>query len=238
MPQPCAIPTCKYKSSTLCPCCNKNICINHMKEHNNLRKSELNSLNDEIIALNDQFKTFDIDKLIKDNREILDKWKDNCHKIINCYYEQKCQELEPTIIDSIHNEKFTEKNLQSLKSTIYDIKQEINKINEKGIQINIRPFTLDNHAISIKDSKPNAFNINTSILSSPYHTIECINGWQSELASNDQSILISLDNSLCLFDRNLNLIKKSQHRISNDHKIFYSKRAECHRNHRRTERGL
>ncbi|CAF1153120.1 unnamed protein product [Rotaria sordida] len=227
MSQLCAIPTCKYKSSTLCSCCNKNICIEHVKEHNDLRKSELKSLNDETITLNDQFKTFDIDKLIKDSCEILDKWKDDCHKIINCYYEQKFQELErfltqkidqyrkeidqiqSTIIDSIDNEKFTEKNLQSLKLTIYDIKQEINKMKEKGIQINIRPFILDNHTISIKDSKPNAFNINTSILSSPYHTIECIDGWQSELASNDQSILISLSNNLCLFDRDLNLIKKS-----------------------------
>ncbi|CAF2747907.1 unnamed protein product [Rotaria sp. Silwood2] len=227
MSQLCAIPTCKYKSSALCRCCNKNVCIDHMKEHNDLRKSELNSLNDETIILNDQFKTFDIDKLIKDSREILEKWKDDCHKIINCYYEQKCQELErffnkkidhyrkeinqtqTTIIDSIHKEKFTQKNLESLKSTIYDIKQEINKIKEKGLQIDIRPFTLDNHAISIKDSKPNAFNINSLILSSPYHTIECIDGWQSELASNDQSILISLSNSLCLFDRNLNLVKKS-----------------------------
>ncbi|CAF1392027.1 unnamed protein product [Rotaria sp. Silwood1] len=203
------------------------MCIDHMKEHNDLKKSELNSLNDDIKMLNDQFKTFDIDKLIKDSRYKLDKWKDDCHKIINCYYEQKCQEIErfltqkidqyrkdidqtqTTIINSIQSEKFSEKNLQFLKSTIYDIKHEINKIKEKGIQIDIHPFTLNNHIISIKDFKPNAFNINTSILSSPYHTIECNDGWQSELACNDHSILISLSNNLGLFDRDLNLIKKS-----------------------------
>ncbi|CAF4816071.1 unnamed protein product, partial [Rotaria sp. Silwood2] len=61
----------------------------------------------------------------------------------------------------------------------------------------------------IKASKPNAFNINTSILSILYHTIECIDGWQSELTSNNQSILISVSNNLGLFDRDLNRIKKT-----------------------------
>jgi hypothetical protein len=71
MSQPCAIQTCKYKSSALCYCCNQNICTDHLNGHNELSKSGLNILNNEIINLNDQFKTFDVEKLIKDNRERL-----------------------------------------------------------------------------------------------------------------------------------------------------------------------
>ncbi len=44
MSQSCAIPTCKLKSSNLCYCCNKNVCIDHLREHNDLNKSELNYL--------------------------------------------------------------------------------------------------------------------------------------------------------------------------------------------------
>jgi hypothetical protein len=213
MSQPCTISTCKFKSSALCYCCNKNICIDHLKEHNDSNKSELNSINNEIITLINQFKTFDTDRLIKDGREKLNKWKNDC------YYEQKYQELEhfciqkvgqhrkeidqiqTTIMDLIRSEKASEK--------IPDIKREINRIKEKGIQMDIHPFTLDNHCITIKNSKPDAFNINTSILSSPYRTIECVEGWQSELANNDRFILINLADSLCIFDRDLTLIKQS-----------------------------
>jgi len=226
MSQSCSIPTCKSKSLNLCYCCNKNICLDHLKEHNDLNKFELNNLNNEIIILNNQFKIFDINKLIKDSQNKLDIWKNNCHQIIDNYYQQKSQELQKffiekidqhqneidqiqtTIIDFIRNDKTTQKNIQSLKLTINNIKKEINKFKDKGIQMDIRPFILDNHLISIKDSKPNAFNINSSILLSPYHTIESIDGWKSEFISNDRFILISLGENLCLYDKDLILIKQ------------------------------
>jgi len=192
-----------------------------------LNKSGLNSLHNETINLAEQFITVDIDKLIKSNRDKLDQWKDNCQKIIDSYYEQKCQELEQfctqkvsqqrkeldqiqtTIIEHIRSEKVTQKNLESLKSTISNIKQEINQIKIQGIQMDIHPLKLDNHLISIKDSTSNVFNINPSILLSPYRTIECVDGWQSELVNNDRFILTSLADNLCLFDRDLTLIKQS-----------------------------
>ena len=225
MSQPCAIPACKSKSFVVCYCCNRHVCADHIKEHNLIR-SELNVLKDEVISLNDQFKIFDTEKLIKDSREKLDKWKDDCYKIIECYYEQKCQELvqfctqksdqhrrkidqlQMSIINLLDSQRTTQQNVQSLRSLIDDTKLELNKTKEKGIQMDIRSFTLDNNSISIKDFKPNAFNMNASMLSSPSHAIECVDGWQSELACNDRRILVSLSNSLCLFDRDLTIVKK------------------------------
>jgi hypothetical protein len=227
MSQLCSVPICKSKSTILCYCCNKNVCIDHLKEHNDLIKCELKYFNDEIFNLNDQLKIFDTNQLIEDGREKLHLWKDNCYKIIDCYYEQKCEELKQfctqkfhrnqkeidqiqiTIKDLIHSEKATRKTIESLKLSIHNIQREIKKFKEKGIQMDIRPFILDNHSISIKDSKPNAFKMNSSNLLSAYHTINCINGTQSELISNDRFILISLGENLSLFDRDLTLIKQS-----------------------------
>jgi tRNA uridine 5-carbamoylmethylation protein Kti12 len=115
MSQVCTIPICKYKSSTLCYCCNKILCVDHLNEHNDLNKSGLNSLHNETITLAEQFIAVDIDKLIKSNREKLDQWKENCQKIIDSYYEQKCQELEQFCTLKISQQR---KELDQIQTTI------------------------------------------------------------------------------------------------------------------------
>ncbi|CAF0842975.1 unnamed protein product [Adineta ricciae] len=227
MSQLCVVPTCKIKSSTLCLCCQKNFCHDHLTEHNELIRIGFECLKEEMINLNEEMKMIDLEKLIEVQREKLDQWKDNCHEMIECYYKQKCDELQQfsrekfekqrkelsqieTSINNYHqNETILRKDLQSLKLSLYDLRQEIDQFKRKGIQITIQPFLLNNQSISIEDSKPNAFHINHAVLTSPDRTIECTNGWQSEFASNDRSILITLADNLCLFDRNLTLIKQS-----------------------------
>ena len=226
MSQLCSVPICKSKSTILCYCCNKNVCLDHLREHDDLIKFDLKYLNDEIFNLNDQLKIFDTEKLIENGREKLYQWKENCHRIIDCYYQLKYEELKQfltkkfehnqkeidqiqiTIKDFIRNDKSTRKSLESLKLSIHNIQREMKKFKDKGIQMDIRPFILDNHSISIKDSKPNAFKMTSSCLSSPDHTIETINGTQSELVSNDRFILISLGENLSLFDRDLTLTRQ------------------------------
>ncbi|UJR34191.1 hypothetical protein I4U23_021597 [Adineta vaga] len=227
MSQLCVISMCKFKSSTICSCCNKNLCIDHLKEHDELIRIRLECLNNEMKNLIEEIQTINMEKLIEINREKLYQWKENCYEIIENYYEEKCNELQRFCyekfeqqrkeldqlqirIDNFNlNENISEKDLQSLKISLHDFQQDINQLKQKGIQITIQPFLLNNQSISILNSKPDAFNINQSILSSPYRTIECVNGWQSELASNDRLILFSLADNLCLFDRDLTLIKQS-----------------------------
>lgn len=240
MSQFCSIATCRSKASSQCYCCNKNVCIDHLKEHIDLSNTELNCLNNEIISLNNQFKTVDMKKLVNEWRERFDQWKNDCHKIIDCYYEEKCKELETfcsekvnqhlkeiddiqtTITNLIQTEKTTQKHLDTLKSTIYDMKKDINKFKEKGIQIDIRPFLFDNHSITIKDTKPYAFNINPSKLSLSYHTIQSTNGSKSELISNDRFILINLGENLSLYDRDLALIKQTSGIAENIYDMCWS----------------
>ena len=64
MPPPCSNETCKRKSRALCHCCNKNLCLDHLKEHYDLTNSQLNLLVDEINTLADQLLVLNIMKLL------------------------------------------------------------------------------------------------------------------------------------------------------------------------------
>ncbi|CAF1564779.1 unnamed protein product, partial [Rotaria sordida] len=54
MSQPCAIDGCKRTSRALCHCCQQDLCIFHLNEHNDLLNSQLNPLVDEINTLGDR----------------------------------------------------------------------------------------------------------------------------------------------------------------------------------------
>jgi len=57
--------------------------------------------------------------------------------------------------------------------------------------MNIHPFILNNHLITIKDSKSNELNINLSKHLSVSRAIDCIEGYQSELCNNERFIAIN-----------------------------------------------
>ncbi|CAF3717922.1 unnamed protein product [Rotaria sp. Silwood1] len=94
MPPPCVIETCKRKSRALCHCCSKNLCLDHLKEHDDLINSQINTLVDEINTLDNQLSTLNVDEVIDKCRQKLDKWRHDCHIIIDRFYEEKCQELQ------------------------------------------------------------------------------------------------------------------------------------------------
>ncbi|CAF3941370.1 unnamed protein product, partial [Rotaria sordida] len=60
MSHSCSITTCKRASRFLCDCCQQNLCIHHLNEHNTLVISELNPLIDDINLLNNRLNLFNI----------------------------------------------------------------------------------------------------------------------------------------------------------------------------------
>ncbi|CAF0859919.1 unnamed protein product [Rotaria sordida] len=94
MPPPYVIETCKRKSRALCHCCRKNICPDHLKEHDDLINSKINPLVDEINNLDNQLSALNVDEVIDKCRQKLDKWRHDCHTIIDRFYEEKYQELQ------------------------------------------------------------------------------------------------------------------------------------------------
>ncbi|CAF5111951.1 unnamed protein product, partial [Rotaria magnacalcarata] len=160
MPRTCAIEKCKRKSRSICSCCNKNLCHDHFKEHEDLNNPQLNPLMNEFNRLDEQLKSSNTEKLIGDCRQKLVQWRDNCCKMINQLYEQKLHELDQRSLQKvdeqrtqlnlirskmtelIHQQETNQGNIDGLTLAIRHIHDDIENIENTRLQIDIRPLNI------------------------------------------------------------------------------------------------
>ena len=130
----------------------------------------------------------------------LGKWRDDCHTMINHYYEQKYQELQQRYMERvqkygkeikeikekinnlIREEEATHEDIPTMKATINDIRRDIKQFEEKGIIVDIHPLIIDEGLIQIENWTSNEIEIST--LSPPFRTIDCSNEGWPVIASN------------------------------------------------------
>ncbi|CAF3876771.1 unnamed protein product [Rotaria sordida] len=221
----CTINGCKRASRALCHCCQQNLCISHLNEHNDLLNSQLNPLVDEINILGNRLKTLNIQEKTRNYHQKLEQWRIDCHQKIDLYFEQKYQQLNQLIeekiekqqqevtrvqsklVELIREQDATHQDIDMLTSNINHLQKEINNIEQNPIHINIRPLLIDIDYIHINETDYQEFNLST--LSPPYKTINRSEGTARALANNDQYLLFHDAPNLCLVDRNLTLIRKS-----------------------------
>ncbi|CAF1296140.1 unnamed protein product [Rotaria sp. Silwood1] len=223
--QPCANITCKRASCALCHCCQQNVCISHLNEHNESLNSQINPLADSINALNHRFKTLYIHETIRDYQQKLEQWRLDCYQKIDHLFEEKCQELNQlvsnildeqrnklTYIQSeisklIQNKEITQKNIESFTSSISQLNNELEKIEcTTYIQLNISPLIINDTLIYIKKLKKKT--IDLSILSSVYKEIKYTPGSYCPLACNDQLLLIHQAPNLCFMNNEMIIVKE------------------------------
>ncbi|CAM4798609.1 unnamed protein product [Rotaria magnacalcarata] len=220
----CAIETCKRKSRALCHCCNTNLCPDHFNEHVDLINAQMNPLADEINTLDNQLPLLNVDKVIDKCRQKLDKWRHECHATVNRFYEEKCQELQQRCIEKVSDERkkihelklktnelireqeATHDDICSLKATINDIKRDFNQFEENGITVDVDPLIINQNLVSIEQWTSNELDIST--LSSPYRTVVCSDDDWSAMTSNNHFLLIDQCPNLCLYDKQLTLLKE------------------------------
>ncbi|CAF4084343.1 unnamed protein product [Rotaria sordida] len=225
MPPPCVIETCKRKSRALCHCCSKNLCLDHLKDHNDLIHSQLNPLVDELNTLDNQISALNVDEIIDKCRQKLDKWRHDCYNIIDRFYEEKCQELQQHCVQQadqkrkkihqlklktnelIQEQEATHDDIFSLKATINDIKRDVNQFEENGIIVDVHPLIINQNLVYLEEFTSNELDIST--LSFPYRTIDCSNDDWPVLTSNNQVLLLDQYPNLCLFNKELTLLKQS-----------------------------
>ncbi|CAF4684528.1 unnamed protein product, partial [Rotaria sp. Silwood2] len=221
----CTIDTCKRKSRALCDCCSKKLCLDHLKEHNDLIHSQLNPLVDEINTLHNQMSALNVDEVIDKCRQKLDKWRHDCHTVINYFYEEKCQELQQRCVQQagqkqkkihqlklktnelIQEQEATYDDIFSLKATINDMKRDVNQFEENGFIVDVHPLIINQNLVYIKELTLNELDIST--LSSPYRSIDCFNNKSTVLANNNQFLLLDQYPNLCLFNKELTLLKQT-----------------------------
>ncbi|CAF5120254.1 unnamed protein product, partial [Rotaria sp. Silwood1] len=216
MSQSCSIEKCVRTSRGLCDCCQQNLCLQHLNEHNVLLISQLNPLTDEINALEDRLKTLNIQNTISNSRQKIEEWRQDCYKTIDSIFEQKCQELDQLIKEKIcqqreelnrvhlkiseliNAQETTRKDIDSLTSTIRQLETNMNNIEQTCFTINTRPLIIDETFILIKKTtKPE---LDLSTLSPVYRTIHHSNGDFYSITCNVRYLLIHQHPNLCLVD--------------------------------------
>jgi hypothetical protein len=243
MPRTCAIGKCKRKSRALCPCCNKNLCPDHLKEHEDLNNPQLNPLLNEINTLDEQLKSSNTKKLIGGCREKLDQWRDDSFKLITRLYEQKCQELEQRCLQKldeqrtqlnqirskmtevIRQQETNEGQLDSTTSILREIQHEIKGIESSHFQLDIHPFITDENFIFIEESE--SIECDLSDLSKPYRTIDCSGEWGPVLVNNNRFLLIDRHPNLYLVNQQLQIIKQSSWKFDFIRDMCWSTTLNC-----------
>ncbi|CAF4847139.1 unnamed protein product, partial [Rotaria sp. Silwood2] len=209
-------------------------CPDHLKEHDVVINSQVNPLVDEINNIDNQLSSLNVGESIDKCRQKLDKWRHDCHNIIDHYYEEKCQELQQRCVQQasqkrkkihqlklktnelIQEQEVTYDDISSLKATINDIKRDVNQFEDNGILFDIHPLIINQNLVYIEDLISNEFDIST--LSSPYRSIDCSTDYCQALASNNHFLLLDQYPNLCLFNKELILLKQTPweyDRISN-----------------------
>jgi polyhydroxyalkanoate synthesis regulator phasin len=224
MSQTCTITSCNRTSRALCHCCQQNVCVIHLNEHNDMLNSRLTPLVSIVNTLGSRLLTLNIKKTVDNGRQKLERWRIDSHQRIDQFFEQKCQELDQLVTEKvdeqreeisrlqskmttlIREQQATRQDIYELTSTIDHLEKEINNIEENFAEINTRPLTLENNLVSIRGINQEQYDL--SVLSSIYKTINRPEGSYGILASNDRNLLIHQAPDLCLINKDLSIFKR------------------------------
>jgi hypothetical protein len=232
MSQQCAVTKCNRTSRGLCDCCQQNLCLQHLSEHNASLISQLNPLTDEINALGDRLKTLNIQKAVGGCHRKLEEWRMDCHRKIDHFFERKSKELDrlfdkkvkkqqkgifrirSKVAELIHEQETTRQDIDSLTSTIRQIESNMNKIEQMCFTITTRRLLIDGTLISIRETTESELDLST--LPPIYKKINCCAG-NSMIINNDRFLLMHRKPNLCFVDQGLNIVKE----VLWPHEIIY-----------------
>ena len=224
MSQPCAIASCPRVSRALCHCCQQNICLLHLNEHNDLINQQLKPISESLDFLNRRLHTINVSKTIENCRQKLEQWRADSHKRIENFFQQKCEELDRLINEKLDEQqeeiKCLEKSIQQVyerQETTFDdidyltqsidhLKREIKNIEESFVQIQTNPIIVDNHLINIKGLNEPKYDL--TILSTIFKIINVPQESYGILAANERVLLIHQAPNLCFVDKDLSIMKK------------------------------
>ncbi|CAF2120138.1 unnamed protein product [Rotaria magnacalcarata] len=197
----CAIETCKCKSREICHCCNTNLCTDHLKVHVDLINSQIHPLAVEINTLDNQLSLLNVDEVIGKCRQKLDKWHHECHPTVDCFYEEKCQELQERCVEKVGEKR---KKIHQLKLKTNELMREQEATHDDIFDAD--PLIINQNLVYIAQWTSNELDLST--LLSPYRTITCSQDSWTATTSNNHFLLIDQYPNLCLYDKQLTLLKE------------------------------
>jgi hypothetical protein len=242
MPPTCTITECKRTSCAVCHCCQQDICLSHLKEHQDLLISQLNPLVDQINILENRVNALNTANMTGDAREQLEQWRLDCHKKIDSFFEHKCSQLtqcankkinkqredikqmRTKLTRLINEQEVTRENIDSLKYNIIDMEKEMYKTEQTSFQIQIHSGDVNDNLIQIEEINPYQFDL--SSLPDISKTIHCSKENWAALATNDKYLLMYQKPNLCLVDQDCTIIKKGLWAFGEIWDMFWSSTLE------------
>ena len=227
MSQPCDIDDCKRVSRALCHCCNQNLCLAHLTEHNDVLNSQLNPIADEINVLNERIHRIDVAHVLGNFHEQIDAWGINVHRIIDAYVHDKkvkldeyvrsklsvqihtLRELNGAIRELIQRQETTMDDLDALAIAIQSIRAEITQLEDSCVELHLSSFRLDESLILMEEREDQvARDLNLTHLGPPVRVMDRSVESGKPMASNSRSLLMHQDDDLCLMNPDLTIMKK------------------------------
>ncbi|UJR25923.1 hypothetical protein I4U23_007271 [Adineta vaga] len=243
MSQICTVTLCSRTARALCHCCQQNVCVIHLNEHNNFPNSRVHPFMDMIQSLNNRIQSIDISKIVDNYREKLQQWRVDSHRKIDEYFEQKDQELvrlftekideerdeitqvEIKLKKLIHERETNHDDIYELSIMIDYLERQIKTIEENFIDLRIRSLTLDNNLINIRGINEEVYDL--SILSSVYRTIHRPDGSYHAFACNDRILLIHQAPNLCFINQELLIFSQIPWRYERIYDMCWSIALRC-----------
>ncbi len=159
----CAVKKCEISSCAVCHCCQKDLCLDHLKEHKDQLNAKLIPFTNQINTLLDSLEHFN--PTSSSSCIALEQWRIAAHETVDRFYRQMHEELfekiknEPleklratrnTLDQLIRRQGATRENIDLLTNDIRSIEQEIHAL--QNISMNLRPLVID--ANTINQSNP------------------------------------------------------------------------------------
>jgi hypothetical protein len=201
---------CRTGSRTVCICCEKSYCFEHLTQHFGRINKQVPPLSDKINGLAKRLTKFS--SLEPSYLIALEKWRDEAHRTVEEYYEIKRRDFVDDRREKLKKEvervrKTIDKLLRKNNAAREDVDlltQDIQLIEQKftefqSLRFTIQPLVIDDNLI-IQNHLP---------LLSPCRTMKLPFDEFSSLATNEKYLLIHQSPNLSLFDRRFSMIKET-----------------------------
>lgn len=208
--RPCTTDGCKTPSRTVCICCEKTFCLDHLTQHFGRINNQLPPLADKVNGLSkrlNKFASIEPSYLVA-----LEKWRTDAHETVEKYYEAKRRDFVDDRRDKLKAEvervrSVMEKLMRkqdAVKEDVELLTQDIKLMEQKltefqSLRFTIHPLVIDQDLI-VRDLLP--FSSSCRTMKLPSDGFPC-------MASNEKHLLIHQNSDLCLLDRHFTVIKQT-----------------------------
>lgn len=156
----CTVAKCETSACALCHCCQKDLCLDHLKEHRDLLNAQLVPLAHEANILKEKFDRFEVNSTPA--YRTIEQWRQQAHQTVDAFcrrmYErvtlekkeeskEQVQTVHMTLDLMIRRQGATRESIGLVTKSLNAAQQHFDELSK--IQINLKPLTIDENLILV-----------------------------------------------------------------------------------------